>query len=139
MSTTLAKSLGHGDFSSKIIGRGRKAAFSPLDQALIEAMACEVVAETKEPLSRQSLADLVRRGRATLGKKISAARSGGCCEAAIKPGNTSTGFFAGPWFARRPGRSWTCMRGCGKANAEHEGLRVVPGREDEHSSASTLS
>jgi hypothetical protein len=45
--------------------------FPPLDQALIQAMACEVVAETKEPLSRQSLADLVRRARATLGKKIS--------------------------------------------------------------------
>ncbi len=45
--------------------------FPPLDEALIQAMACEVVAETEEPLSRQSLADLVRRARATLGKKIS--------------------------------------------------------------------
>src|ERR1700730_15162192 len=45
--------------------------FPPLDQALIQAMACEVVAETKEPLSRQSLADLVRRARATSGKTIS--------------------------------------------------------------------
>ncbi len=61
-----------GDFSIEDhAGRGRKPAFSPLDQALIHAMACEVVAQTKEPLSRQSLADLVRRARATLGKKIS--------------------------------------------------------------------
>jgi hypothetical protein len=45
--------------------------FPPLDQALIQAMACEIVAETEEPLSRQSLADLVRRAQATLGKKIS--------------------------------------------------------------------
>ena len=29
-------------------------------------MACEVVAQTKEPLSRQSLADLVRRARGAL-------------------------------------------------------------------------
>jgi hypothetical protein len=34
-------------------------------------MACEVVAETKEPLSRQSLADLVRRARTAVNKEIS--------------------------------------------------------------------
>ena len=34
-------------------------------------MACEIVAETEEPLSRQSLADLVRRAQTTLSKKIS--------------------------------------------------------------------
>ena len=45
--------------------------FPPLDQALIEAMACEVIAETEQPLSRQSLADLVRRAQTTLSKKIS--------------------------------------------------------------------
>ena len=45
--------------------------FPPLDQALIQAMACEVVAPTKEPLNRQSLADLVRRAQTTSGKKIS--------------------------------------------------------------------
>jgi hypothetical protein len=60
--------------------------FPPLDQALIRAMACEVVAETKEPLSRQSLADLVRRARATLGKKISRSTVWRILhEAAIKP------------------------------------------------------
>ena len=34
-------------------------------------MACEVIAETKLPLSRQALADLVARVQTTLGKKIS--------------------------------------------------------------------
>lgn len=53
------------------LGGGAKPLFPPLDQALIHAMACEVVAETAEPLSRQSLADLVRRSQTTLGKKIS--------------------------------------------------------------------
>ena len=53
--------------SKIILAAAERPLFPPLDQALIQAMACEVVAETKEPLSRQSLADLVRRGRATLG------------------------------------------------------------------------
>ncbi|MGA2704025.1 MAG: hypothetical protein ABSH35_23365, partial [Isosphaeraceae bacterium] len=57
--------------SKIILAVAERPLFPPLDQALIQAMACEVVAETKEPLSRQSLADLVRRARATLGKKIS--------------------------------------------------------------------
>ena len=49
-------------------------------------MACEVVAETEEPLSRQSLADLVRRAQATLGKKISRSTVWRMLhEAAIKP------------------------------------------------------
>ena len=34
-------------------------------------MACEMIAETEVPLSRQSLADLVRRAQTTLSKKIS--------------------------------------------------------------------
>jgi DDE superfamily endonuclease len=60
--------------------------FPPLDQALIQALACEVVAETKEPLSRQSLADLVRRARTTVGKKISRSTVWRVLhEAAIKP------------------------------------------------------
>ena len=60
--------------------------FPPLDQALIHAMACEVIAETEEPLSRQSLGDLVRRSRKTLGKKISRSTVWRMLhEAAIKP------------------------------------------------------
>jgi len=49
-------------------------------------MACEVVAETKEPLSRQSLADLVRRAQTASGKKISRTTVWRMLhEAAIKP------------------------------------------------------
>jgi hypothetical protein len=60
--------------------------FPPLDHALIQAMACEVVAETKEPLSRQSLSDLVRRAQTTLGRKISRSTVWRMLhEAAIKP------------------------------------------------------
>ena len=95
-----------GDFSVEDHpGRGRKAAFSPLDQALIQAMACEVVAETKEPLSRQSLADLVRRGRATLGKKISRGTVWRMLhEAAIKPWQYEHWIFPrDPRFAEKAG------------------------------------
>jgi len=35
--------------------------FPPLDRALATAIACETVAQTQQPLSRQSLADLTRR------------------------------------------------------------------------------
>jgi hypothetical protein len=46
-----------GDFSLEDEpGRGRKAIFPPLDQALVKAVACELIAETKQPPSRQSLA-----------------------------------------------------------------------------------
>ncbi len=57
--------------SKIILAAAERPLFPPLDQALIQAMACKVVAETKEPLSRQSLADLMRRARATLGKCLS--------------------------------------------------------------------
>jgi transposase len=61
-----------GDFSLEDEpGRGRKAAFSPLDQALVKAVACELIAETKQPLSRQSLADVTAQARQALGKPIS--------------------------------------------------------------------
>jgi hypothetical protein len=38
-----------------------KPSFPPLERAWVTAIACETVAGTKEPLSRQSLADLTRR------------------------------------------------------------------------------
>ena len=58
----------------------------PLDQAVIQGMACDVIAETEEPLSRQSLADLVRRARSKLGEKISRSTvSRMLHESAIKP------------------------------------------------------
>jgi hypothetical protein len=45
--------------------------FPPLDQALVKAVACERVAETKQPLSRQSLADVTACTQTALGKPIS--------------------------------------------------------------------
>ena len=45
--------------------------FPPPDQALVKAVACELVAETKQPLSRQSLAEVTARSRTALGKPIS--------------------------------------------------------------------
>jgi len=49
-------------------------------------MACEVIKETEEPLSRQSLSDLVRRAQTTLGKPISRSTVWRMLhEAAIKP------------------------------------------------------
>ena len=43
----------------------------PLDHALVKAVACELIAETKQPLSRQSLADVTVRARTALGKPLS--------------------------------------------------------------------
>jgi hypothetical protein len=45
--------------------------FPPLDHALVKAVACELVAETQPPLSRQSLADVTARVRTVLGTPIS--------------------------------------------------------------------
>jgi DDE superfamily endonuclease len=42
-----------------------------LDEAIVKALACEVVAQTKQPLSRQSLADLTARAQTALHKPIS--------------------------------------------------------------------
>ena len=79
--------------------------FPPLDQALIQAMACEVVAQTKEPLSRQSLADLVRRAQTASGKKISRTTVWRMLhEAAIKPWQYEHWIFPrDPRFAEKAG------------------------------------
>ena len=45
--------------------------FPPLDHALVKAIACELIAETQQPLSRQSLADVTARAQKALGKPIS--------------------------------------------------------------------
>ncbi len=61
-----------GDFSVEDRrGRGRKPVFSAADQALVKATACELVSETKLPLSRQSLGDVTKRVQHVLGKQIS--------------------------------------------------------------------
>ena len=50
---------------------GASPRFPPLDQAVVQAIACEVVFETERPLSRQSLADLTARAQTALEKPIS--------------------------------------------------------------------
>ena len=45
--------------------------FPPLDHALLKAVACELVAETQPPLSRQSLADVTARVRTMRGPPLS--------------------------------------------------------------------
>jgi hypothetical protein len=50
---------------------GPNPAFPPLDEAVVKALACELVCRTEKPLSRQSLADLTTRARSELGKPIS--------------------------------------------------------------------
>jgi hypothetical protein len=50
---------------------GASPLFPPLDRAAIAALACERVAQTQTPLSRQSLGDLAGIARGELGKPIS--------------------------------------------------------------------
>jgi DDE superfamily endonuclease len=45
--------------------------FPPLDRAVVTSIACDVVARTGNPLSRQSTTDLTRRAREELNKPIS--------------------------------------------------------------------
>jgi hypothetical protein len=79
--------------------------FPPLDHALIQALACEVVAETKQPLSRQSVADLTNRAKQTLGKGISRSTVWRMLhEAAIKPWQYDHWLFPrDPAFAKKAG------------------------------------
>ena len=50
---------------------GESSIFPPLDRATVQAIACELIYKTEQPLSRQSVADLTRRACAALGKPIS--------------------------------------------------------------------
>jgi hypothetical protein len=68
--------------------------FPPYDRALVTAIACETVAETKEPLSRQSLADLTRRVNQTLDEPMSRSTVWRTlAEDAIKPWQYEHGIF----------------------------------------------
>lgn len=72
---------------------------------MVHALACEVIAETKEPLSRQSLADLVRRSQKALAKKISRSTVWRLLhDAAIKPWQHESWLFPrDPLFAEKAG------------------------------------
>lgn len=93
-------------FLSKIfLDAGANPLFPPLDQALVHAMACETIAETKEPLSRQSLGDLVRRSQKVLDREISRSTVWRMLhEAAIKPWQYEHWLFPkDPRFAEKAG------------------------------------
>jgi hypothetical protein len=79
--------------------------FPPLDEALVKAIACEVVFRTELPLSRQSLADLTARARAALGKPISRSTVWQILHAdAIKPWQYEHWLFPrDPHFAEKAG------------------------------------
>jgi hypothetical protein len=52
-------------------GAGVSSIFPPLDRAVVQAIACELIYRTEQPLSRQSVSDLTRRAHSALRKPIS--------------------------------------------------------------------
>src|SRR3954451_12277197 len=88
--------------------------FPPLDQALVKATACELVAQTKEPLSRQSLADVTVRVRRALGKPISRSTVWRILDSdAIKPWRSKYRIFPRePHFVEKAGPILDLYAGC---------------------------
>lgn len=80
-------------------------AFPPLDQAVVKAIACELVAQTEQPLSRQSLTDLTARAHEALGRSISRSTVWRILDAdAIKPWQYEHWIFPrDPQFAAKAG------------------------------------
>jgi DDE superfamily endonuclease len=79
--------------------------FPPLDHALVKAIACELIAETQQPLSRQSLADVTARAQHALGKSISRSTVGRILDQdALKPWRYKYWIFPrDPHFAEKAG------------------------------------
>jgi hypothetical protein len=95
-----------GDFSvADAAGQGRKPVFPPLEHALVKAMACELVAETQQPLSRQSLADVTARAHKALGKPLNRSTVWRILDTdAIKPWRYKYWIFPrDPYFAEKAG------------------------------------
>jgi hypothetical protein len=57
--------------STTLPGEAASPSFPPLDRAIVVSIACDVVARTGNPLSRQSTADLTKRAQEELNKPIS--------------------------------------------------------------------
>ena len=87
-------------------GAARSRLFPPVERAAVIAMACEAVAETELPISRQSVADLTCRAQKALGKPISASTVWRTLhEDAIKPWQYEHWIFPrDPDFATKAGR-----------------------------------
>ena len=79
--------------------------FPPLDHALVKAVACELVAATQQPLSRQSLADVTARASNALGTPISRSTVWRILDTdALKPWRYKYGIFPRyPYFAEKAG------------------------------------
>ena len=92
--------------------------FPPLDHALVKAVACELVAETTHPLSRQSLAAVTTRTRNALGTPISRSTVWRILDTdAIKPWRDKYWILPRDLrFAEKAGPIRTSMRACGKAS-----------------------
>jgi hypothetical protein len=88
--------------------------FPPLDQAIVKATACELVAQTKQPLSRQSLADVTDRARQALHKSISRSTVWRILDGdAIKPWQYKYWIFPrDPRFAEKAGPILDLYAGC---------------------------
>ncbi len=88
--------------------------FPPVDEAQVKAIACETVAQSQQPLSRQSLADLTRRCQATLGKPISRSTVWRILNTdAIKPWQFDYWIFPrDPQFAAKAERILDLYAGC---------------------------
>ena len=86
-------------------GEAARPPFPPLDKAIVKAIACETVSESKAPLSRQSLADLTARAAKALGKPISRSTIWHILDAdAIKPWQYEHWIFPrDPQFAAKAG------------------------------------
>ena len=87
-------------------GAARSRLFPPGDRAMLVAMACEAVAETELPISRQSVVDLTSRAQQALGKPISSSTVWRTLhEDAIKPWQYEHWIFPrDPLFAEKAGR-----------------------------------
>jgi hypothetical protein len=91
-------------FRSRIAKDGaERPLFPPLDRAFVTAIACETVAQTQQPRSRQSLADLTRRAHDVLAEPMSRSTVWRILhEDAIKPWQYKHGIFPrDPDFARK--------------------------------------
>ena len=101
-----------------ILAEAARPLFPPLDRALIQSLASEVVAVTKQPLSRQSLADLTNRAKQTLGRRISRSTVWRVLhDAVIKPWPYDHWILPrDPAFAKKAARVSTCIQDVGKVN-----------------------
>ncbi len=108
--------------------------FPPLDHALVKAIACELVAETKQPLSRQSLADVTARARKVLGKPISRSTVWRILDTdAIKPWRYKYWIFPrDPYFAEKAGPILDLYGHVARPAPGSQGPHPQRRREDQH-------